>query len=268
MKTDPYWINMARMAGEMTSGFAALGRAPEPIGAPPPSPARASRPTGTGEPPVPSTRTTTDPKTPPKRTVITQGEETRSTGVTRTEEDPTGFRGEKKRPPAQKIGKEPTEERSSKVGGKKGDEPEHAKGGKMTETLAEPALSAKAVDHVFQGDEFGGYHSTARGADPNVKVLKVREKPDTNGVYKVKLEIRDPKTGKVVIKNSTMFPDNWSEQKVLDETYAVMRANPPGAPNSKGISVAEGTSPSGVVIRIDYRKGVPDSFYPVHTNDQ
>jgi len=224
--------------------------------------------TRTAEPPVPSTRTKTDPKTPPKRTVIRKGEETQSTVVTRTEEDPTGFKGEKKRPPAQQIGKEPTEEPSPKVGGKKRHEPEDPKGGKMTETLAEPALSAKAVDHVFQGDEFGGYHSTARGANPNVKVLKVRQAPDTNGVYKVKLEIRDPTTGKVVTKDSTMFPDHWSEQKILDETYAVMRANPPGAPNSKGVSVAEGISPSGVVIRIDYRNGVPDSFYPVHTKDQ
>jgi hypothetical protein len=230
--------------------------------------------TGTGEPPVPSTRTKTDPKTPAKRTVMTEGEETQSTLVSRTEEDPTGFKGEKKGPPVQKIGKEQTEKSSPKIGGTKRDETEDLKGGKMTESPwagAEPSLSGKAVDHVFEGDQFGGYHSTARGENPNVKVLKVRpdRKPDANGVYKVKLEITDPKTGKVIVtKDSTMFPDNWSEQRVLSETYAVMRANPPGPPNSKGISVASGRSPSGVVIQIDYRKGVPESFYPIHTKDQ
>lgn len=223
--------------------------------------------TGTGEPPVPSTRTKTDPKTPPKRTVTTEGEETQSTGVTRTEDDPTGYKGEKKRPPAVKIGKEPTEEPSPKVGGKERDEPEDPKG-KMTETLAEPALSAKAVDHVFEGDEFGGYHSKVRGwPNPNVKVIKNRYPPDTHGVYKLKIQIKDPKTGEVVTtKDSTFFPDHWSEQRVISETYAVMRANPPDR-NSKGFVVSQGTSPSGVVIRIDYMNGEVASFYPVHPKD-
>ena len=230
--------------------------------------------TETGEPPVPSTRTKTDPKTPAIRTVITEGEETRSTVVGRTEEDPTGFKGEKKRPPAQKIGKEQTEESSPKIGGKKREESEDLKGGKRKESPwagVEPSLSGKAVDHVFEGDEFGGYHSTARGANPNVKVLKVRQKPDTNGVYKVKLEITDPKTGNVMTKDSTMFPNDWSEPRVLSETYAVMRANPQtrGALNSKGTYVTRGrASPNGVLIQIDYVNGEPVSFYPVHTKDQ
>ena len=35
--------------------------------------------------------------------------------------------------------------------------------------------------------------------------------------------LRNPvKTGTVMEKPSTMFPDNWSEQRVLSETYEVI----------------------------------------------
>lgn len=215
----------------------------------------------------------------------TQGEDARST-VSRTDEGQDGSKGAKNAKKNSGSGDETTGAKGERnlnkktgndgeavaVKGRKNakklsvaDEATEAKGGKMAERSAEISKPpAAAIDHVFNGDEFGGYHSTARGKNPNVKVVKVRLKPDANGVYKVKLEIRDPKTGKVVTKDSTMFPDAWSEGKIIAETSAVMRENSRSTPDPQGNSHAQGISPSGVVIRIDYVSGVPMSFFPIH----
>jgi Domain of unknown function (DUF4157)/Bacterial EndoU nuclease len=124
-------------------------------------------------------------------------------------------------------------------------------------------LPDTAKDHVFNGDILGGYHSTARGPNPNVKVVRVKEKPDAQGFYKVKVEIRDPATRQVTVKDSTMFPDNWSESRILEEVSAVVKANPPGAVDALGRSQVTGVSPSGADITIFWEKGEMKSFFPV-----
>ena len=251
-------------------GFASLNR---PGGLFERVPRRQSR-TQPSKPPVPSGRGKTDPKKPLKPVAVAESEETQSTVVSRTDEDSTGFKGEKKST-AKKAGKEQTEEVSPQVGGKKQEDTEDPKGGKMKQNPlagAEPSLSGSAVDHVFDGDAFGGYHSIARGPNPNVRIGKVRSGrgPDANGVYRVKVEILDPVTKQVIkAKESTMFPDSWSEGRVLSETYAAMRSSPQtqGAVNSKGVYVTRQISPSGVMIQIDYMNGKPVSFYPIHAKD-
>ena len=92
--------------------------------------------------PVPPTRTKTEPKTPPKQTVKTQGEETPSTVVSRTDEDPTGFKGGRKKTSAKQIGKGEKEDTPSKVVSKKGDEPEDPRGGRKRQTADDPKKSS------------------------------------------------------------------------------------------------------------------------------
>jgi len=74
----------------------------------------------------------------------TQGEETRTTRVSRTDEDPTGFKGGKKKTPSKQAGKQQQEETSTKVGGKKGEDPEDSKGSKKTQTTAAPKKTSTA----------------------------------------------------------------------------------------------------------------------------
>ena len=123
-----------------------------------------------------------------------------------------------------------------------------------------------AKKHVFEGNEDGGYHSTAR---PTTNTqLEIIENP-RRGVYKIKVEIRKPDGSLIKTKDSTMFPDNLSEKQVLDEVYEVMlehKTTPLPEPNAKGIIVIEGKSPAGYSIKI-YLGANGDSqvlltFYP------
>ncbi|MFN7949731.1 MAG: DUF4157 domain-containing protein [Blastocatellia bacterium] len=106
-------------------------------------PATTPKRTRTDEPKVSPTQTTTEPaKAPAKPKVGTQGEETHTT-VSRTDEDPTGFKGGKKKPTAKQGGKQ-EEETSSKVSRRQDDEPEDGKGGRKKGTGDEPKRTTTA----------------------------------------------------------------------------------------------------------------------------
>ena len=122
-----------------------------------------------------------------------------------------------------------------------------------------PPVPEATKTHVFNGDEFGGYHSKARGPQPHVTELKIKAKPDKNGVYQIKVRITKP-DGSSVDKYSTMFPDNWTEPRVLQEVDAVMA----GKSAKIGTIFRQGRSPSGVLIEIEYHDGVPFTFYPLY----
>lgn len=99
--------------------------------------------TGTDEPgvsPKPATRESV--KTSTRQSVKTQGAETRTT-VSRTDEDPTGFKGGKKKPIAKQAGKQP-DETTSQTGRRRDDEPEDAKGGQKRQPGAESKNTATA----------------------------------------------------------------------------------------------------------------------------
>jgi hypothetical protein len=107
-----------------------------------------------------------------------------------------------------------------------------------------------AKTHVFEGDSTGGYHSTVmKNPRVSVKQLEVIQNPKKHGTYKIKVEIQD-KYGKIK-KDSTMFPDDWTEQMVMDEVYSVIlqhKTKPLPPPNAKGLIVLEGKSPKGPKI--------------------
>jgi hypothetical protein len=141
-----------------------------------------------------------------------------------------------------------------------------------------PGHSAKDVlsnypakTHVFEGDADGGYHSKARQQSSRATQLKLRKEPNALGVYEIKVEIRDTDGSLLKTKNSTMFPDELSEDKALDEVHAVMldkhKTEPLPPPNSKGIVEIEGVSPRGYNIRIVLRSNgeaqVLITFHPI-----
>lgn len=74
--------------------------------------------------------------------------------------------------------------------------------------------------HVFEGEinkrgKPTGYHSRPCGRDPaNARVVSVKDKPNKAGVYTANIEVRDG--GQWKSKFSSFFPDNLSQQEVVD----------------------------------------------------
>ena len=90
-----------------------------------------------------------------------------------------------------------------------------------------------------------GGHSLLNG---DVRIVEVVSPPDVNGVYVATVQIRQP-NGTWAVKEdrnrkNTMFPQDWSREKIIDEIDSAWR-NQKAHPNSKKW---EGVSKSGVSI--------------------
>ena len=90
-----------------------------------------------------------------------------------------------------------------------------------------------------------GGHSLLNG---DVRIVEVVSPPDVNGVYKAFVEIKQP-DGKWVRKKNrgeanTMFPADWSREKIIDEIDSAWKNKEPHRNTDKW----SGTSKSGVVI--------------------
>jgi hypothetical protein len=90
-----------------------------------------------------------------------------------------------------------------------------------------------------------GGHSLLNG---DVRIVEVVSPPDVNGVYKAIVEIKRP-DGQWVRKENrsapnTMFPKDWSREKIIDEIDSAWKNQ---VPNSD-IKKWSGVSNSGVVI--------------------
>jgi filamentous hemagglutinin len=107
--------------------------------------------------------------------------------------------------------------------------------------------------HILRGDvksngKVTGGHSTVTG---EVRAVQGTESaPNAVGVYRAKIEVLDSKTGKWVTKSngrppgtSTMFPKNWSADKIKSEVDTAF-ANKTLVGNNKW----EGVTPSGVKV--------------------
>lgn len=95
--------------------------------------------------------------------------------------------------------------------------------GKVEETKKTSARLNISVGHILDGDinakgKAGGFHHRAGGVDsPDARMKQRTEPEDMNGVYKGKVEIRDPDTGNWVEKkaDSTFYPDRMSRDQVV-----------------------------------------------------
>jgi hypothetical protein len=107
------------------------------------------------------------------------------------------------------------------------------------------------IEHVIGGDfnarskKVTGGHSLLNG---DVRIVEVVSPPDVNGVYQAVVEIKQP-DGRWVKKNNkteanTMFPKDWSREKIIDEIDSAWKNQ---VPNSD-IKKWSGVSNSGVVI--------------------
>lgn len=116
-----------------------------------------------------------------------------------------------------------------------------------------------AVDHIFQGSvsnkrEAQGFHTTSV-PDSGAEVLKVISPPDSNGVYVAKVSVDGvPKKA-----YSTMFPDDWPPQKIVDEINQAY-ANKKFSINNKYI----GTTSDGTKIEMQIKNGKIQTAYPLY----
>ena len=98
------------------------------------------------------------------------------------------------------------------------------------------------VEVTKKGKLVGG-HSIANG---NVHVIS-KGSPNSVGVYEAKIQYTNPKNGKVLTKNSTMFPDNWSANRVKYEVDMAYKNRIEF--KDKGRDMWRGVTPSGVKVK-------------------
>ncbi|MFW1649769.1 hemagglutinin repeat-containing protein, partial [Acinetobacter nosocomialis] len=119
--------------------------------------------------------------------------------------------------------------------------------------------ASKRVDEVTAPIDFDGHilnveiskrgkltggHSIANG---KVNIVS-KSAPNAQGVYEAKISVSDPKNpNKFLTKNSTMFPDSWSADRVKVEVDAAYK-NKSIVTNSRGERMWEGITPSGVKV--------------------
>lgn len=131
-------------------------------------------------------------------------------------------------------------------------------------------------DHVIGGDvskngkKVTGGHSLVKG---DVRISKVIDKPDINGVYNAEVEIYNPVTQKWELKitktenRNTMFPFNWTEERIKSEIRSAWDSKEFRViTNARGKSW-QGTSESGIKIE-GYINPDKTTAYPIYNGER
>jgi len=122
--------------------------------------------------------------------------------------------------------------------------------------------------HVFYGEinrkgKPTGFHSRPGGNDPaNARVVSVKDRPNRAGVYTANIEVRDGNQWKR--KFSSFFPDNLSQQEVVD--IIVYAYN-----NSKNPNKQPWSGPSGLGFQVQgytSSRGGINTAFPVYQPNQ
>lgn len=123
------------------------------------------------------------------------------------------------------------------------------------------------LHHVFEGEinrkgKPVGYHSRPGGVDPDsAKIVKMRDQPNSAGVYTAIIAVRDQ--GQWKEKFSSFFPDNMSQQQVVDAVLNAYR-------NSSNKKSQPWQGPSGLGFDIQgytLSKGDINTAFPVYRRD-
>jgi hypothetical protein len=130
-----------------------------------------------------------------------------------------------------------------------------------TGTLPPIDLAHIDAGEINHNGEPVGYHHRANGTDPpGARVLQIVQPPDANGVYRARVELRDPVTGAWLDKRaaSTFFPDAMTDAGIVE---AVLTAFRYGHVRRDGRFV--GASGHGFAIEGWYRSGRIVAAYPL-----
>lgn len=97
-------------------------------------------------------------------------------------------------------------------------------------TDTEPKIS---LTHIFYGEINSrgrptGYHHRANGNDVNsARLKKILSPANRFGVYTALVEVKDPDSGQWKEKFSSLFPDHFTRQQIIDLILKTYRAYPP-----------------------------------------
>ena len=122
------------------------------------------------------------------------------------------------------------------------------------------------LGHIFEGainrrGKPTGFHSRPQGKDPkHARLVKILSPANQSGVYTARVAIYDPGQKKWKEKFSTLFPDSFSRDQVVETILYAWQHRRPG----KG-SKWEGASGKGFVIQGYLNKrGNINTAYPVY----
>jgi hypothetical protein len=130
-------------------------------------------------------------------------------------------------------------------------------------TRTEPPIDLAHIDagEINRHGEPVGFHHRAGGIDPaGARVLQILQPPDANGVYRARVQLRDPASGAWLDKRaaSTFFPDAMTDAEVVGTILAAFRN---GHVRRDGRFV--GGSGHGFAIEGWYRDGRILAAYPL-----
>jgi hypothetical protein len=133
--------------------------------------------------------------------------------------------------------------------------------GKWTST--DPPVNLAHIDYgeINRPGEAAGYHHRPNGVDPpGARVRQIIQPPDPSGVYRARVTLRDPGTGRWIDKKapSTFFPDTMSDNEVIDAVLAAFQGG-----RRRGDGQFIGASGHGFVIEGWYQNGRINSAYPL-----
>lgn len=142
--------------------------------------------------------------------------------------------------------------------------PAFAAGAAAEWTATDPPIR---YDHIAHGSvnwhgEAVGYHHRPNGVDPpGTRVVQIVEPPDADGIYRARVAIRDPATGRWIEKKvpSTFFPDAMSDRDVV---AAILTAFHDGRMRPDGRFI--GNSGRGFTIEGWYEHGRIEAAYPLY----
>lgn len=122
--------------------------------------------------------------------------------------------------------------------------------------------------HVFRGEinrkgKPTGFHSRPGGHDPqDARVTSIKDRPNRAGVYTANIEVRDG--GQWKSKFSSFFPDNLSQQEVVDVIVHAYQ-------NSKNPNKQPWSGPSGLGFQVQgytTSRGGINTAFPVYNRNQ
>jgi hypothetical protein len=130
-------------------------------------------------------------------------------------------------------------------------------------TTTDPPINFVHIElgEINRRGEAVGYHHRPNGVDPpGARVVRVVQPPDSNGVYRARVMLRDPASGTWISKKapSTFYPDAISPDEVVDAILAAFHA---GDGRRDGQFV--GPSGRGFVIEGWYQNGRINAAYPL-----
>jgi Bacterial EndoU nuclease len=133
--------------------------------------------------------------------------------------------------------------------------------GKWTKT--DPPVNFVHIEfgEVNNRGEAVGYHYRPNGVDPpGAQVLRIVQPPDTEGVYRARVAIRDPGSGAWVRKKapSTFYPDAMTPDDVVEAVLAAFHNG-----KVRGDGQFLGPSGRGFVIEGWYQNGRINAAYPL-----